>query len=52
MNAITVSGERFVDIDTFMNENDINSKKTVYNWVQNEKAIMKKMFNQSFFRKA
>jgi len=33
-----------------MLNNNINSKKTVYNWVDNGKAVKKDMFNSSFFR--
>lgn len=50
MDVITIGNIKYYSIDKFMLNNNINSKKTVYNWVDSGKAIKKDMFNSSFFR--
>ena len=49
MNAITIDEKRFEDIEQFKISNNINSDKTVYNWVTSGKAEQIKKFNKSFF---
>ena len=50
MDTITIGTEKYFSIDKFMLQNNINSKKTVYNWVEKGKAEQKNMFNTSFFK--
>ncbi len=50
MNVITINNKRYEDINTFKLSNNINSDKTVYNWVTSGKAEQIKRFNKSFFR--
>lgn len=50
MDVITIGDKKYFSIDKFMLQNNISSKKTVYNWVESEKAEKKEMFNSSFFR--
>lgn len=50
MDTITIENIKYYSIDKFMLQNNISSKKTVYNWVDNGKAERKNMFNTSFFR--
>jgi hypothetical protein len=50
MAVITTDNKRYSTIDQFMAENNLNSEKTVYNWVNSGKAEVKKIFNKSFFR--
>lgn len=52
MSAITIENKRYEDIDSFKLSNNINSDKTVYNWVTSGKAEQIKRFNKSFFRLA
>jgi len=50
MDVITIADIKYYSIDKFMLMNDIKSKKTVYNWVQDGKAMQKNILNSSFFR--
>ncbi len=50
MDVIKIGNKKYFSIDKFMLQNNINSKKTVYNWVENGKVEKKDMFNTSFFR--
>ena len=50
MDVITIGETKYYSIDKFMLLNDINSKKTVYNWVAKGKAIKKDVLNSSFFK--
>lgn len=50
MDVITIGEITYYSIDKFMLNNNISSKKTVYNWVLSGKVIQKNMFNTSFFR--
>ena len=50
MDIITIGTDKYYSIDKFMLLNNINSKKTVYNWAKNGKAEQKIIFNTSFFR--
>ena len=51
MEVVKIKEKRYTSIEKFMNENNINSEKTVYNWVNAGKAEMKKLLNKSFFRR-
>ena len=51
MDVVTISGTKYYSIDQFMLMNNIKSKKTVYNWVNDGKAEQKTIFNSSFFKK-
>lgn len=51
MEVLKVDNKRFVSLEKFMDENYLNSEKTVYNWVDSGKAEQRKVFNKSFFRR-
>lgn len=51
INRITIQNKVYVDIDTFMKENNLKTKKSVYDWVSKNKAETRKVINNAFFRK-
>ena len=50
MDVIKIQGKTYYSIDQFMLNEQINSKKTVYNRVDSGTVEIKKMLNKSFFR--
>ncbi len=52
MNKVTIGEYTYYDIETFMKMNNINVRKTVYNWIESGKAIKKKIGSNAFFKKA
>lgn len=50
MSVITIDKKKYYTIKQFMLLNNIRAKKTVYNWVESNKAEQKNYFNTSFFR--
>lgn len=49
MNTVIIEGKTYKSINAFMLENQIKTRKTVYDWVDSGKAEKKKIMNSVFF---
>jgi len=50
MDVVIINNETYYSIEKFMLMNNLKSKKSVYNWVKNDRAEQKRIYNTSFFR--
>ena len=52
MSKVKIKDTVYYSIDEFMNLNNINARKTVYNWVKDGKAIKKNLGSNAYFKMA
>lgn len=52
MDKITIEGKTYFDWRSFLKETGLRNRKSIYDWVNNGKAEVKKIGSASFYRKA